>query len=436
MLSGLVSGCILAWASGHTSRCDAGFTRHDICDSGAERNEMIGSMLLQIPGVKRSRIAELTENSSRMAGPAAAAKGSVAPEGAAAAAPSGTAGAVYGSTAQPGKRTEVVAAQEASETAPACLTNCSLGMPPTGVANAILEESPFSLWIVRLFPKAHHLLIGFDFLALVKMLCIIGNFIFQVSPLPQVQRWQSKGCSSSEDAAPYVSIAFAGCQWCFYGAFAFCVTGRSGFLVLVHSNFVGAFLGTYYVFSFARYCRHANLLEQLRRYMSVGAALVLFQLACIAKLPAERALFLSGLVSSLCSVMSASALLVTIPVVIRTRDSASIPGPLVVAALFSAVCWCVCGWLLDDPMVMGPNFWAIFCATTSLAVKLKYSPPGKANRGCAIGAVKGASRSRGDCGKAEFTQPASLEPVKSLAQCNKCGPTSELPRSGCTGGTH
>eukprot|EP00927_Polykrikos_kofoidii_P058931 TRINITY_DN5380_c0_g1_i2.p1 TRINITY_DN5380_c0_g1~~TRINITY_DN5380_c0_g1_i2.p1 ORF type:complete len:437 (+),score=49.08 TRINITY_DN5380_c0_g1_i2:67-1377(+) len=436
MLSGPVIGCILAWASGHTIRCDADFNRHDIGDSEAECSRIIGSMLLQTPETKRSRVAELTENSTQWAAPAAAAGGSVAPKGSAAASISGTAGAVSGSTAMPAIGTEVITAQDASAAVPACLTNCSLGITPTGVANATLEESSVSLFILRLFPKAHHLLIGFDLLALVKMLCIIGNLIFQVSPLPQVKRWQSKGCSSSEDAAPYVSIAFAGCQWCFYGAFAFCVTGRSGFLVLVHSNCVGALLGMYYVFSFSRYCRHANLLEQLRRYMSVGAALVLFQLACIAHLPAERALFLSGLVSSLCSVMSASALLVTIPVVIQTRDSASIPGPLVFAALFSAVCWCVCGWLLDDPMVMGPNFWAIVCATTSLAVKFKYSSPGQANRGRAIGAEKGDSRPGCDCGEAEFTPPASLEPVESPAQCKKCGPTSELPRSAGTGGTH
>ena len=44
------------------------------------------------------------------------------------------------------------------------------------------------------------------------------------SPFPQVSRWDIRKCTGDADAAPFVSIAFGGCQWCFYGMFAWLVT--------------------------------------------------------------------------------------------------------------------------------------------------------------------------------------------------------------------
>eukprot|EP00438_Fugacium_kawagutii_P007211 Skav218000 [mRNA] locus=scaffold2344:67597:68439:- [translate_table: standard] len=48
-----------------------------------------------------------------------------------------------------------------------------------------------------------------------------GSQVVQISPYPQVQRWEASGCTGDSDAAPYVSIAFGGWQWCYYGLFAF-----------------------------------------------------------------------------------------------------------------------------------------------------------------------------------------------------------------------
>eukprot|EP00927_Polykrikos_kofoidii_P070525 TRINITY_DN668_c0_g2_i4.p1 TRINITY_DN668_c0_g2~~TRINITY_DN668_c0_g2_i4.p1 ORF type:complete len:467 (+),score=46.25 TRINITY_DN668_c0_g2_i4:454-1854(+) len=248
------------------------------------------------------------------------------------------------------------------------------GNSPLATANPTTQGTPSQSRPWHLY----QFLIGFGSTSIVKTICILGNVAFQVSPFPQVRRWQSNGCGSTEDSAPYVSIALTGYQWSFYGAFACMVTGRKGFLVLLQSNILGAILGTYYIISFARYCHHEALLDQFRRYMSAGAAVAVFQAASIPSLPADRALFLAGIISSLSSILSASALLVGLPAVIKTGDGTSIPGPMIGASLLCGVSWSICGWMIDDPLVTGPSAWGVICAMACLVVKLRYSVASKA----------------------------------------------------------
>jgi len=222
-----------------------------------------------------------------------------------------------------------------------------------------------SQWFVQLIT-------GMTLAMVVKALCIVGNMLVQVSPIPQVVRWEARKCTGEADAAPYVSIAFGGCQWCFYGMFAWLVTNRSGFLILVQSNCLGALLGTYYVRTFYINCRNEVSLVSLQKYLSGVTSLALLQVCAMGVLPAERALFLTGLVSSFCSFIGATSVLVTVPAVIRTKDSRSIPGPYAIANLGSSLVWSLCGYLLDDPLVMIPNLFSSCCAATSLGLKAYY----------------------------------------------------------------
>lgn len=226
-----------------------------------------------------------------------------------------------------------------------------------------------SQWYIM---QMRQLILGLSFAMAVKGLCVMGNVLVQVSPFPQVRRWVQRGCTGDADAAPYVSIAFGGFQWCFYGLFAWVVTSRSGFLVLVHSNCLGAVLGTYYVRAFYCNCRNEESLGSLQKYLSAVSTLVLLQVCSMCILPAERALFLTGLISSFCSFIGATSVLVTVPMVIRTKDSRSIPGPFAVANLTSAIVWSLCGYLLDDPLVMVPNLFSVFCSGTSIGLKVFY----------------------------------------------------------------
>jgi len=213
---------------------------------------------------------------------------------------------------------------------------------------------------------------GLSFAMVVKALCILGNVLVQISPFPQVMRWDLRKCTGEADAAPYVSIAFGGCQWCFYGMFAWLVTNRSGFLILVQSNFLGAILGTYYVRTFYCNCRNEVSLASLQKYLSGVTSLALLQVCAMGVLPAERALFLTGLVSSFCSFIGATSVLVTVPAVLSSKDSRSIPGPYAIANLASSLVWSLCGYILGDPLVMIPNLFSSCCSATSLGLKVYY----------------------------------------------------------------
>jgi len=220
--------------------------------------------------------------------------------------------------------------------------------------------------------RVYALFAGLSFAMVVKALCVVGNVLVQVSPFPSVKRWETRGCTGEADAAPYVSIAFGGCQWCFYGTFAWLVTNRSGFLILVHSNVLGLVLGSYYVFTFFNNCRNDEALRTLQKYLSAVSALALLQVCALGVLPAERALFLIGIISSFCSFINATSVLVTVPAVLRTKDSSSIPGPYAVANLLSAMTWTLCGFILADPCVTMPNLFASCCSAGSLVLKVMY----------------------------------------------------------------
>ncbi|CAE8698596.1 unnamed protein product [Polarella glacialis] len=242
------------------------------------------------------------------------------------------------------------------------------------VASSVL--APWQTWhIANVWSDLSYfeqLLTGITFATFIKALCMTGNILVQISPYPQVQRWEHRRCTGEADSAPYVSIAFGGWQWCYYGLFAFFLTKRSGFLILVHSNCLGAVLGTYYTAAFYRHCRMECALQSLRLYLSAVAGLVVLQICALMVLPSDRALFLTGLVSSFCSFVGAISMLVSLPTVLRTKDSRSIPGPLVLANLLSSMVWCVCGWMRADPLIGAPNFVSVLSSSICIYLKFRY----------------------------------------------------------------
>lgn len=293
----------------------------------------------------------------------------------------------------------------------------------------------------RMWPELNcldRLLAGITFATMVKALCMAGNVLVQISPYPQVQRWELRGSTGEADAAPYVSICFGGWQWCYYGIFAFLITKRSGFLVLVHSNVLGAVLGTYYTVAFYRNCKNDLARQSLQKYLTAVSTLILLQVTTIATLPVERALFLTGLISSFCSFVGAISMLASVPTVIRTKDSRSIPGPLVLANMLSAAVWCLCGWILSDPLISAPNI--VGCATSGVCLYLKQLYPD--------GSFKEKDESSDKMSKANFADseaafeamaklPKKLEEKLEEAEpekANSLGNGQEDPSCG-TGGT-
>ncbi|CAE7683563.1 SWEET7B [Symbiodinium sp. CCMP2456] len=198
---------------------------------------------------------------------------------------------------------------------------------------------------------------------IVKALCMLSNMLCYVSPLPQVQQFQKLGDTGEADSAPFMSILYAGWQWCFYGTFAYFVTQKSGFLVLFYSNVAGAVLGIYYVWGFQRNCRDNKALQQLHLYFRAVGVIVCLQCVAICSLTRGNALFFSGLMSSLSSIVSATSLCSTLPKVIMTQCSASINVELLTVGLCSSVLWVSCGLMLWDMWITVPN---LFCITIQL----------------------------------------------------------------------
>jgi len=216
------------------------------------------------------------------------------------------------------------------------------------------------------------LLQSLTFAGIVKALCVMSNILVQVSPFPAVRRWETRGDTGGADAAPYVSIAFGGWQWCFYGAMAWLITKRSGFLILIQSNCLGALLGTYYTVAFWRQCQSESARLNLCKYLSAVAGLVMFEFCALMVLSSERGLFLVGLVAAFCGFVGAMSVLVTVPGVIKSKDARSIPGPIVTANMFCCTFWSICGVLLDDPLITAPSLTQLCASTTCVYLKLVY----------------------------------------------------------------
>lgn len=233
-----------------------------------------------------------------------------------------------------------------------------------------------SSWIAMNMPLVFNFWQTLSLVVVVNALCMIGNVLVQVSPYPQAKEWEAKKDTGDSDAAPYVSICYCGWQWCFYGIFAWLVTGNAGFLILVKSNFLGAVLGMHYTAAFYRNCICESSSASLFQYLKGVAFLIALQVCGLMTLSVERALFLSGLVSSFCSFAGACSMLVTVPTVVRSKDASSINGGLVCAYFGSALTWCACGFLLGDMLVMGPNVVSAISSGLCMWLKFQYSGQG------------------------------------------------------------
>lgn len=317
---------------------------------------------------------------------------------------------------------------------------------PVVVAAEVAAESAEWLWLVVNMPFVAQLLSGVSAAVVVKSLCMAGNVVVQVSPFPQARRWSLRRDTGESDAAPYVSIAASGWQWCFYGTFAYLMTQRSAFLILVHSNCLGAVLGTYYSFVFYQNCNSKEMLGSMHKYLTAVVTLVLLQACALASLPSQRALLFSGLVASFCSFVGACSLLVTIPTVIRNRDSRSIPFPLVSANFLSAIVWCMCGYMLGDPLVIVPNIVAATSSLTCVILKLKYDGESHDDEddtkemfdGQNMGSAKRllmSSQSSALYSAADLKQASFNTFDKAGPPSPKCGPSAFAPSSDGTGGT-
>lgn len=214
----------------------------------------------------------------------------------------------------------------------------------------------------------HYLTVG----VVIKGLCMASNVFFQASPFPKVHKFHQEEDTGEADPAPYVAVAFGGAQWVFYGLFAWATTGTKGFLVVVYANVLGAILGLIYVIVYHRNCRNVAAASSLNLYFRIVAALVLFQAVVIVFLPRERALYISGLVSCMCSVAASASTLATLPTVLRTKSAESIPMEMAVVCMVSGLLWVTCGLMIGDVWLVIPNLVGFLCNVGCLGLVFVY----------------------------------------------------------------
>lgn len=209
-----------------------------------------------------------------------------------------------------------------------------------------------------------------NLLLVLKFLCIVSNVLFQLSPFARVLRFKAEGSTGDADPAPIVSIAFASCQFLFYGAFAFVVTGKAGFLVLVYSNIIGVVVGFFYSVSYWSYCSDPIQRQLFRNYLRGACTVALMEAICVSMLPKPQALLLIGFVSSSWSLVSTAALIVPLPEVIRTRCSKLLSVPMLVANEVSGILWTLCGLALGDMYIAVPNIVCTLINTVGMILAL------------------------------------------------------------------
>jgi len=290
--------------------------------------------------------------------------------------------------------------------------------------------------------------LSMSFPFIVKSLCMVCNIFYQASPLPLVNGFNEKGDTGGADLAPFVAVAYGGWQWCFYGLFAYFVTDKSGFLVLVYSNVVGATLGVYYVYSFTSNCRNTAMLQRSTKYYYVLASIVAIQFVAIMTMQPVRALFFSGLISSAWSVVGSISLISTVPVVYEQRNSRSLPLPLLLMGEISAILWVVCGVMLWDPWIAFPNIFSIVVCTFALYLCAKFPPHGDDDLD-EVDVAKAAAKeaaAMADCGEdsGAFSEGRASPLQRAVGFVLRGSPTSEkeclsaessMPCYGGTGGT-
>jgi hypothetical protein len=252
-----------------------------------------------------------------------------------------------------------------------------------------------------------------------KVACMTSNLFFQVSPYSLVKKWITEESTGQADPAPIVAICFGCCQWNFYGTFAWYVTGKTGFLVIVYANAIGMFLGAFYVTSFQRHCKSVTALTKLHFYYKVISCLITVQIIAILLMPVTKALFFSGLVSSSCTIMGAVSPLTYVPLVYKSGSSAPLPRALVYSLFGSSVLWFSCGLILWDICLYGPNF-ASTCVASYLISLCWYYPNVEM-------ALPQKVEKEGYEAKMEKLEPKSCEDVKLLPEEAPCtyGSTGE-----------
>lgn len=196
---------------------------------------------------------------------------------------------------------------------------------------------------------------------------VVTTVALQMSPLPSSLEIKRERDIKRYDGYPYFAVLAGATQWCIYGSFAAFTSHDMNFLTMVAANGPGVFLGTFYCTNFFRFVPYDDPRNAaLKRYLSIGAGLVLAQLlgCCFF---GRSAVFWLGLLGAIGSAQIAVSPFKTLPEVIRTRSTRSWPLDLCMWNMIQSWCTGGFGFANNDPWVWVPNAIGVIAAFIQLA---------------------------------------------------------------------
>jgi uncharacterized protein with PQ loop repeat len=135
------------------------------------------------------------------------------------------------------------------------------------------------------------------------------------------------------------------------------------------SSFLSSVLGCHYVYIF---CKHANDRTRPVQYVAISLSLlVLLSLHALRK-SREESQLLIGIPGNILSLLTSASPLLQVKKIIRTQDASCLPFGMSVMTVVAGGLWLLYGLLLQDPLIIYPNAFALTMGLIQVALIVRY----------------------------------------------------------------
>ena len=202
----------------------------------------------------------------------------------------------------------------------------------------------------------------------------LASQILFLSPLQAMASFREEGTRDAS-ALPYAAMVVNGFAWCAYGL----TVGAAPDLTIIAGNAGGVAFGLYYCGIFGK---HMSPDSDAQTYFAGAAAVSAAILFATVTLPVQEAHELIGLAGVAFSVLMFSGPLASVQAILRDCSASSLPLGFTVATVLNCILWATYGmFVIQDPLVWGPNVAGLVASATQLSLYAKY---GENEEGCAI----------------------------------------------------
>ncbi|TMW61774.1 hypothetical protein Poli38472_010837 [Pythium oligandrum] len=193
--------------------------------------------------------------------------------------------------------------------------------------------------------------------------CYLSSSLF-----PEIREVHRNKATGTMLLLPIPSMFGNGVLWTLYGFLA------HDYFPLVATNAVGIAFSAFYMAVYLRYT--TEKCSVLTRMLLVWAALLGLILYAVLSPEAKSAVKerIGYIAIAVCAVMFGSPLVV-VKQVVQTKNSALLPFGMIVAGVLNSVLWLSYGLLIQDMIVVAPNFLNLMLGATQLVLICVYRQP-------------------------------------------------------------